>query len=42
MNSRTQIDISILDFSKAFDKVKHLRLVRKLEFYGVRETTAMD
>ena len=37
LNNRTQVDIGILDFSKAFDKIAHSRLVQKLEFYGIRE-----
>ena len=35
INNRQQIDIGILNFSKAFDKVPHLRLLHKLEHYGV-------
>jgi len=30
-----QTDICILDFSKAFDKVDHRRLVEKLRMYGI-------
>ena len=35
INNRQQIDVGILDFAKAFDKVPHLRLLHKLEHYGV-------
>ena len=31
-----QVDIILLDFAKAFDKVPHARLLHKLDFYGVR------
>ena len=32
-----QVDIILLDFQKAFDKVPHTRLLYKLQFYGVRD-----
>ena len=39
MDSRSQIDMLILDFSKAFDTVPHLRLIEKLDHYGIRNNT---
>jgi len=35
IDSKLQTDVGILDFSKAFDKVSHSKLVYKLEFYGI-------
>ena len=42
VNNRKQTDCSILDFSKAFDKVPHQGLKqtnKKLKFYGIRKST---
>jgi hypothetical protein len=39
LNSKSQIDAILLDFSKAFDKVPHERLTAKLHHYGVRGNT---
>ena len=33
-----QVDMLILDFSKAFDTVAHQRLIHKLEHYGIRDS----
>ena len=34
-----QIDVIIMDFAKAFDKVPHRRLLYKLDHYGIRGPT---
>ena len=34
-----QIDIALLDFSKAFDKVPHQRFNNKLNVFGIRDNT---
>jgi hypothetical protein len=36
LNRNEQVDGILLDFSKAFDKVPHQRLLEKLSYYGVR------
>ena len=38
-SSPSQIDMIIMDFSKAFDKVPHRRLNYKLDWYGIRGNT---
>ena len=38
LDNNIQVDMGILDFSKAFDKVPHKRLAAKLNYYGIRET----
>ena len=39
LDSGRRTDLIILDFAKAFDKVPHERLLRKLDFYGIRGLT---
>ena len=36
LENSKQTDVLILDFSKAFDKVGHQRLLKKLHYYGIR------
>ena len=36
IDKNKQTDLIILDFSKAFDRVPHQRLLGKLDFYGIR------
>lgn len=35
MDNRKQLDMIVLDFAKAFDKVSHPRLLHKLHHYGI-------
>ena len=39
MTFKGQVDVILLDFAKAFDKVPHHRFLHKLDCYGVREST---
>ena len=39
LNNHGQVDALLLDFSKAFDKVSHQKLVHKLHHYGIRGKT---
>ena len=36
LDNNNQVDVGILDMSKAFDKVPHERLALKLHHYGIR------
>ena len=38
--ARTQIDVGVLDFARAFDKVPHIRLMSKLRLYGIQGEVA--
>ena len=39
MTKKGQVDAILLVFAKAFDKVPYRRLLHKLHYYGVREST---
>ena len=39
LDNGKQTDMVILNFSKAFDRVPHQRLMRKLHHYGIRGST---
>ena len=39
LDHQQQLDLLIRDFSKAFDLVGHQRLLHKLHYYGIRNTT---
>ena len=39
LDKKHQHDLIILDFSKAFNRVPHQRLMRKLDHYGIRGST---
>jgi hypothetical protein len=39
MSEGQQYDVNVMDFSKAFDRVPHHRLLCKVEFYGIQEPT---
>jgi hypothetical protein len=39
LDNNIQMDLIVMDFSKAFDKVPHNRLLHKADFYGIRGNT---
>ena len=41
LDHRKQTDLIVLDYSKAFDKVSHSKLILKLDFYGIRGDTKL-
>ena len=41
LENRKQTDLIVLDFSKAFDKVSHTKLISKIDYYGIRGDTQL-
>jgi hypothetical protein len=41
LNSGDKMECILLDFSKAFDKVPHQRLLNKCSYYGIRGNTLL-
>ena len=39
LDDSEQMDVILLDFSKAFDKVAHHRLALKMQYYRIRGST---
>ena len=39
LDRKKQVDIAVLDFSEAFDKVSHANLTIKLDYYGISFST---
>ena len=39
MTQKGQVNVILLDFAKAFDKMIHHRLLHKLNYYGFQEST---
>ena len=37
LDEKKSVDMAILDFTNAFDKVPHKRLIHKLKYYGITE-----